>query len=139
MTYRRIDSSYIIRIERGEEIVSSLLDFCEKEDIQVGEISGIGAAKNIELKYYNVEYKEYSTRMFKEEHEISTLLGNITRMGEKPYIHLHVTIGNRQFESFSGHLGTAIVSGACEVIVNSGSIPVGRVADAETGLNLLDI
>ena len=139
MKYRRIDSTYIIRIDRGEEIISSLFDFCEKENIQSGTVTGIGAAENIELKYYNVAQQKYSSKIFKGEFEITALMGSITRMDKRPYIHLHITIGNQNFESFGGHLGSATISGAGEIMVISNASVIERSFDDGTGLNLLDI
>lgn len=139
MKYRRIDSTYIIRIDRGEEIVSSLLDFCEKQNIQSGSVTGIGAAENIELKYYIVGQQKYTSKIFEGEHEISALIGSVTRMDTKPYLHLHITIGNKQFQSYSGHLGRAVISGTCELFIDTTTLNLDRRHDQDTGLNLLEI
>ena len=46
MEYRKFGKQYVIRLEKGEEIVSSIKDLCEKENIKLGSLSGIGAVNS---------------------------------------------------------------------------------------------
>ena len=43
MVYRITKDAVLIRLEKGDEILSSLQSLCEKENITLGEVSGIGA------------------------------------------------------------------------------------------------
>lgn len=140
MKHTQIGDSYIVSIERGEEIVSSLKRLCEEEDITLASVTGIGAAQQIELGYYNVGAHEYSTRTFDGEYEVAALVGNITSMDEQPYLHLHITIGDKDFAAYSGHLVEATVSGACEITLRVLDGQVNRYKDEKTtGLNLLQL
>ena len=42
MEYRKIGDNYYIRMDRGDEIISNLLEICEKESIPSAVFSGIG-------------------------------------------------------------------------------------------------
>ena len=42
MDYRKIGETYYVRMDRGDEIVSNLLEICEKENIPSAVFSGIG-------------------------------------------------------------------------------------------------
>ncbi|MEX0649515.1 MAG: PPC domain-containing DNA-binding protein [Candidatus Andersenbacteria bacterium] len=140
MKHRKIGSSYVVSIERGDEIVASLRDLCEKEGITLASVSGIGAAQQIELGYYNVEQRQYSTRTFEAEHEITALVGSVTAMNSEVYLHLHMTIGDKTFTAYAGHLVKATVSGACEIIIHAIDGTVDRYKDEDvTGLNLLKL
>ncbi len=140
MKYTKFRDSYVIRFERGEEIVGSLIDFCDKEGVKLAEVSGIGAAEMIELGYYKVPTRDYKTKMFQDEHEITGLLGNVSTLNSKPYLHLHATIGDENFNAFAGHLVRATVSGTCEAIVRLVDGDVDRFRDEEeTGLNLWEL
>ena len=44
MEYRKFADTYVIRLDKGEEIISSLQAICEKENIRLGSVEGIGAA-----------------------------------------------------------------------------------------------
>lgn len=126
---------YLIRISRGEEVLAELTKFCQEHSIFSGSFHGIGAADEIELAHYRVETKEYSRRTFTGEHEVANLTGIIT----DKKVHIHATIANTTFETFAGHLSRMHISGACEIHLITGEESVGRVKDAETGLELLDL
>lgn len=140
MQYRQTGAAYIVSLARGEKIVASLQTLCETESITLASLSGIGAAEQLELAYYNVDQQQYSTKLLEGEHEITALLGNITTMKGKPYLHLHITVGDKDFTSYAGHLKEATVSGACEIIIHTLEGTVDRAKDeTETGLNLLQL
>ena len=49
MDYRKIGDNYYIRMDRGDEIISNLLEICEKESIPSAVFSGIGGCQSAEL------------------------------------------------------------------------------------------
>ena len=49
MNYKRFKNKYIIRLDKGEEIVQTLKHFCKKHKIKLGYISGIGATNKAEI------------------------------------------------------------------------------------------
>ena len=64
MDYRRFDDKFVIRLEKGEEVISCLKELCKKENIRLGEITGLGAANLVEIGVFNVNTKEYNTKIF---------------------------------------------------------------------------
>ena len=66
------------------------------------------------------------------------LTGNISRKDGNVYLHLHITASRRDYTCIGGHLLTARVNGACELVVERFSCEAGRRFDEETGLNLYD-
>ncbi len=54
MEYRKIDDNYYIRMDRGDEIISNLLEICEKESIPSAVFSGIGGCQSaVSSKRFN--------------------------------------------------------------------------------------
>ena len=49
MEYRRFADTYVIRLDRGEEIVKSLTKLCADENVQLGCITGLGAAESCDF------------------------------------------------------------------------------------------
>lgn len=139
MNFRKIDSTYICNIVRGEEIVAALQKFAEDERIQAASIEGIGAAADVVIGWYDVVEHAYEWKTLPEAHEITSMIGNITQLDDEPHVHVHVTLGARDFSVLGGHLKSGVVSGACEVIIRPLSDPIGRQHDEETGLRLLAI
>lgn len=137
MEYRRFDDTYVIRMDRGEEIVASLTDFCQEEGLLLGTVEAIGAADHAVIGLYNVEERRYFKSVFDEPMEIIHLGGNISEKDGKPYIHLHIALCNEQMQMIGGHLNECRIAATCEMAVRVVRGQVGRALDeAVTGLNL---
>lgn len=139
MNYRRFNNNVIVRIDKGEEIVSALKQLCISLHITLGTITGIGATDNVTIGLMNTKTKKYQSTRFTGDHEISSLVGNIMIMGGEVYLHLHVTICNAEHKAFGGHLTSAIVSATFEGVIDVIEGQVNRKFDQTVGLNLLDL
>ena len=139
MRYRKIQSAYVIRLEKGEKVIERLLEFCEKEKIKAGCFNGLGAVSEAELGHYDLGKKEYSSKKFSGQYEISSFHGNISEMSGKSYVHAHIVVGDSGFISWSGHLKEAVVGATCEIFLTKLDTAISRKKEEETGLNLLDI
>ena len=61
MKYKVEEGKIIVRLDRGEEVVSSLLKIIKDENLQGGFVSAIGAADIVEVGLYEVEKQEYKS------------------------------------------------------------------------------
>ena len=139
MKYKKVENKYFIRLERGEKIIETLLKFCKDNKIRLGYLTGIGAVSEVELGHYFLEDKKYTSRKLKEPLEILNLSGNITEMDDKPYLHVHITVSDREMKAFGGHLKEAVVSATCEIVITEVKGELRRKFDDEIGLNMMDI
>ncbi len=71
--------------------------------------------------------------------ELTSLLGNISRLDNGHFAHLHATFGTQSYETFSGHLAKAIVSATAEIILTVTDWDIQRSFNDAVGLNLLDL
>ena len=136
MQYKKFKDTYFVRLERGEEILSSLAALAEKENINLACVSGLGAINKFTAGVFFPEEKVYRKNDFHGNFEITSLTGTITRMDGKPYLHLHISAGNEYGKVMGGHLNEAYVSATCEVVVRTVEGEVGREFSKEIGLNL---
>lgn len=136
MEYRRFGNTFVIRIDKGEEIVKSLTTICEKEQIGLGWVKGIGAVNDVTIGLFETATKTYISKHLKGDYEITGLLGNISRMDRKPYLHLHINISGTDYNVLGGHLNSATVSATCEIILHTIEGKVGRQLDENIGINL---
>lgn len=138
-TYQKRDKNFLIRLNRGGEIIASLISFCQKEKIEAGFLVGIGAVDQATLAHYSVENKKYSEKEFNQPLELASLSGTIAILDNKPSIHAHAVLANNSFSTISGHLVKGRISGTGEILV----VPLGKEIkkrlDQETGLNILDL
>lgn len=139
MRYRKLGPAIILRLDRGEEIVSTLKDFCEEQEIRFATVQGIGAVDNAVIGIFAAKTKEYHTTTLSGDHEITSLAGSITTMDNKPYLHLHITLSDATYLAFGGHLTSAVVSGTCEIFIHTIPDRLDRTYDAGVGLNVFDL
>ncbi len=135
-TYKQFGNTFIVSLKNREEITKAVTAFAEELGIKTGVIHGIGAVNEATLRFFDPTTKEYVDKTFPEQMEISNLTGNISRMDEKPYIHLHITLGRADYTALAGHLLTATIHGAGELVIEKFDGEAGRQYDDETGLNL---
>lgn len=138
MEYRKQLDTYIVRLDRGEEVMECLTQLCEKEQIRLAQVTAIGAADEAEVGLYNVEMRQYHKTKLEGEMEILSILGNVTRKEGEVYLHLHISLGLKDTAVRGGHLNSCRISGTCEMFVRELTGEVGRKPDDRTGLNVFD-
>lgn len=136
--FNKFNHKYFIRINKGEEIVSAIKDFCKDNNIKLGTIQGIGAISSATFGFFNPGTKEYQEKTFDEPMEITSLLGNITTKDGETYLHIHMNAAGSDYSTKGGHLVKAIVSLTAEIIVRESRGKIERTFDENTGLNLMD-
>lgn len=136
MQYKKFGKTIVIRMDKGEEVVSSLKSICQKEDIKLASVSAIGAVNDITVGVFNPDTKQYKSNRFTGNFEIVSLSGTVTTMKGIPYIHLHMSAGNGVGRVFGGHLNEAKISATCEMVITLIDGEVDREYSEEIGLNL---
>ena len=136
MEFKRFGEKYIIRIDKGEELVETLKKFCEEQEIRLGTVQGIGAADRVTIGLFDTKTKKYHSKAFRGDFELVPVIGNITTMDGRLYLHLHANIADAEHKSYAGHLNSAMISGTFEGKVEAIDGTVDREFDEEVGLNL---
>lgn len=129
----------ILRLNTGEEVVSSIVEFCEQNNITGGWVTGLGTLSLAELSVYNLKDKKYERKTFSGPHELLNLTGNIGLLDDKKVTtHIHITVADNAFVVHGGHLDRAIVGATCEIQLEIFEHPINRSCDEKTGLNLIN-
>jgi predicted DNA-binding protein with PD1-like motif len=139
MRYKKFVDTYVIRLETGEEVIESLKRFVEKEKIRGAFFSGLGAVNDVSLGYFDFERKEYEKKVFEQDFEVTSLVGDVSFLDEKIIIHTHVTLADKDFKIIGGHLNKATVTATLEIVFNPVEGSLLKKLDPKTGLNLLDL
>ena len=135
MQYKRFGDTYLVRLDRGEEVLESLKAFCAKEDIRLATIQGVGAADMAVIGLYDVDQQTFHSQTLDGPLEISSLTGTVSRMNDEPYLHVHATLCDVSLESRGGHLSACHISANCELAIRVLDGSASRVYDPRTGLN----
>ena len=128
---------YIVSLDNHVELMEALAAFCKDLTVYCGQVRGIGAISEATFRMYDPATKQYVDKTFTEQMEITNLTGNISQKDKQPYLHVHATCSRADYSCVGGHLLSARINGACELVVDSFPLArAGRKADPETGLNL---
>ncbi|MFV0249913.1 MAG: PPC domain-containing DNA-binding protein [Bacilli bacterium] len=136
MEYKKFNNKYIVRIDKQEEILETLFNFCKQENIFLGTVNGIGAVNDITIGLFDTVNKKYNSEQFKKDFEIVSLVGNISKMKNEIYLHMHMSVSDSNYNVIGGHLNKAYVSATCEVIIEKIDGEVNREFNEQIGLNL---
>jgi predicted DNA-binding protein with PD1-like motif len=138
-TAKKVESAYIVSVEDRSSILEALTDFVTSQKIQAGQITGIGAVNEATLRFFDPITNKYSNKAFNEQMEVSNLSGNISTVEGKTILHLHITLGRKDYTALAGHLLDAKIRGAGEFFVYPIDAKVIKVKNEEIGLNIYDL
>jgi len=133
----KVKNGIFLILEVGEEVVKSITDFCAKEGIFAGMLQGIGSLTNIELGYFDLKEKQYKKKRIKGVYELLSLSGNLSQKDDEIMPHIHVIVGNNNYDTRGGHLFSAKVAVTCEIFIMPSKGRLIRKFDKKTDLFLI--
>ena len=135
MDYKVFDNLIAIRLDKGDNVSSSLLSVASKEHITLASISGIGATDDFEVGVFDLEKSAYDHIRYSGNHEINSLAGNLTTKDGEPYLHLHITATGKDGKVVGGHLFDARISLTAEIFLQTANGKAERKFDSNLGIN----
>ena len=139
MKYKKVDDKIFISIDKGELVNQKLLEVAHKEKLKSGWINGLGAISDIEVAYYDIEKKIYEKQSFNNHYVLLSLIGNVSLVNDKPFIHTHISFSDTEFKVFGGHLFDAKVIAAAEFCIFMSDYHLHRELNCNIGLSLWNI
>jgi|TARA_B100000678_G_scaffold1459_1_gene1248 hypothetical protein len=139
MQYEKDGYTYIIYLEQSESIMAMLTQFCKDHQIINGQISGLGAIKEIELGSYDLKNQEYITHKLDDTWELTSYQANIQLKDGEPFIHAHINISDHDLTVKGGHLFDAKVAVVGEFILRNINSNGKRVFNSEIGLACMNL
>jgi predicted DNA-binding protein with PD1-like motif len=134
MKYRGVKNGYLLRLEKGEEVVGVLTDFVRKKNIPAGFFTGIGAVTDATLGIFDPDKREYIKKEFADDLEVGNLTGNIAYLDDtEPFVHCHITVSDSSLNAFTGHLFRATVTITLELFIHVFEEKLFRELDPKMG------
>ena len=137
MDYRQYGDTYVVRLDRGDEICEALQELAEKEQITLAQVSGLGALDELIVGVYDERAQRYLTNPFAGAYEITSLTGNITTREGRPHLHLHLSAGDIRGNAVGGHLQRGTISVTAEILVRVLPGALSRQFDPNVGVDVL--
>jgi len=134
---------YFLRLERGEDVLLTLTEFCKRKGILSGSFKAIGAIEKSKIGFYDLAKREYGSKEYPDPMEVTPMVGNIAQVDGQPFIHAHAVlsgiIAGSENQTISGHVFEAKVAVTLEVHLTAFNENISRALDDEIGLKLLDL
>lgn len=136
-------AQYVLRLERGEDVIPVLTAFCKEKGIQNGFFRALGAVEQAKIGYYDLAKKEYGDKVYPDAMEVASMTGNIALVDGSPFIHCHCVLSGiapgTENQAIGGHVFEAKVAVTLEVHLQAFDGVVERKHDEAIGLKLLDL
>jgi uncharacterized protein len=139
MRFQRFGDRYIVRLEPGEPLFETMTGFLKSEQIEFATLTAAGAVEWVRLGYWNPATRSYEFREFSEQLEVVSFEGNSSLKDGEPFLHLHGVFGRHDFSVIGGHIKEARANPTFEIWLRTEDVPVRRVHEDATGLDLLDL
>jgi predicted DNA-binding protein with PD1-like motif len=135
-----VDDRFLIRLEAGEEAMTSLRSWAAEQKVGFAVVWAIGAMRRATLGYFDTSATVYQQIHVEEQVEVLNITGNVA-LGEDgtPIVHAHAVLGRSDGSTVGGHLIEGHVFPMLEVVVRVFPEPLHRRADPSTGLTLWDL
>ena len=135
MLYKKYGDDYVLRMDKGQDFFTSLKTLCEKEDIRLASVNGIGALSHVELGVFEPEKKSYKPIVRDGFFEIVSCLGNVSMMDGQVYLHIHMCVAQKDGQVFAGHFSAGTIGLTGEIFVHKVRGRIERKYSAELGFN----
>ena len=128
--------SIFARLDYGADIVESIARLAEEMAIETGVFSAIGALQKAEIGYYDQETHEYRGKTIDRPMELVSCSGNVSIREDKPFVHAHASLADREGNMTGGHLQNGVVFAAEVYVQELEGEPLVRTHDPVTDLFL---
>lgn len=129
--------TYICKVPHGADLLQTLTEFCVAHGIMLGRVEAIGAVQKARIAFYDQSARKYEHMELARPLEIVKLAGNISVKDDRPFVHAHVALADRDGRVYGGHLAEGNIVFACECIIEAyTAAPLERAFDETTGLGL---
>ncbi|HEU5347933.1 MAG TPA: PPC domain-containing DNA-binding protein, partial [Ktedonobacterales bacterium] len=99
----------VLVFEPGEAVMEPLKLWLAEHKISGGSFTAIGGMRQVTLKYFNTTTRLYEERELNDQLEVLHLTGNVGLLNGQPFVHAHITLSNREYQTYGGHFGDGIV------------------------------
>ena len=128
--------SYVLIFAKGDEVLSGINDFAQKEHITAAHFSAIGALSSAKTAWFDLEKKEYRVSSFNEQLELVSMNGDIGVHDGTPTLHTHYAVADLNGKTHAGHLIEAVTMPTVELFMTTYPVALQKNLDEQTDLKL---
>ena len=128
---------HVFRVMPGQELLSAIMAYCQKNNITSGVIIGIiGSVTKVKLNFLLKLPGDYKTVEYTGPLEIVCAQGTVAKKDDNLLLHIHMQLSSQEM-SRGGHVAEAAIFSTAEVTIGEIDFQLNRALDRYTGLNEL--
>ena len=128
---------HVFRVMPGQELLSAITAYCQKNNITSGVIIGIiGSVTKVKLNFLLKLPGDYKTVEYTGPLEIVCAQGTVAKKDDNLILHIHMQLSSQEM-SRGGHVAEATIFSTAEVNIGEIDFQLNRALDQYTGLNEL--
>ena len=133
------EKTYAVIFGEGDEVLSGLTEFAERENVTSGYFTAIGALQSARFGWFDAERNAYRDIPISQQVELISLIGDVGLVNDRPPIHAHGAVGFPDGNVRGGHLLQAFAWPTLEVFFTSCPTALLKKRDVGTNLFLFDL
>ena len=133
------EKTYAVIFGKGDEVLSGLTEFAERQKLTAGHFTAIGALKSARFGWFDPARQAYRDIPIDQQVELIALIGDVGLVNGAPQIHAHCTVGFPDGAVRGGHLLQAFAWPTLEVFFTSYPTALTKEHDDETNLFLFEL
>ena len=133
------EKTYAVIFGEGDEVLSGLTEFAERENVTSGNFTAIGALQSARFGWFDAAHKAYRDIPINQQVELIALIGDVGLVNGAPQIHAHGAVGLPDGAVRGGHLLQAFAWPTLEVFFTSYPAALVKKRDDGTDLFLFEL
>jgi uncharacterized protein len=133
------EKTYALIFGKGDEILSGLTEFAEREKLTAGHFTAIGGLQGGLFGWFDHARKAFRNISINQQVEVISLIGDVGLVNGAPQIHAHAAVGLPDGQMRGGHVLEAVVKPTLELFFTSYPTTLNKKHEAGTNLTLFDL
>ena len=136
--YVRTPAGFLLVLHPGDNVLHELEQLAVHEHIPSASFTGFGFVHPT-FGFWNAGKKDYDPKSFHNT-ELASMTGSIAWQGDKPALHVHGVVTDKNFTAYGGHiLALEVSTGSVEITVVVNPMRLTREVDEHTGAAVLKL
>ncbi|AHJ95429.1 PPC domain-containing DNA-binding protein [Hymenobacter swuensis] len=131
--------TYVLVFSKGDEIVSGLTEFAQKNNVKSAHYQAIGDALSARVGVFDYGRKAFKVIPFTEPVEVTSLTGDVAVHDGKPVAHSHINVATFDGLIHGGHLFELICGPTIELILTVEPTPLYKKVNPEFDAALINL
>jgi hypothetical protein len=95
---------HLLSLDTGSDLIETVTAYVRERDIRAASIAFIGAVRHAELAWWDQNEDEYRGFSVDGPMEVISGSGSVSEFDNQPFVHIHLSLANREGQVVGGHV-----------------------------------